>query len=71
MKKVIRHFKRWNEWRKNCLNSPLYKILVLLKIIESPSFRYFWTKEDGEAFRRGFEEGLNSTTSKTLEGEDE
>lgn len=35
---MIRHFKRWNVWRKQCLNNPIYKILVLFKLRYSPSF---------------------------------
>ena len=36
-------------WRKNCLNSPFYKLLVLFKIVESPSMPLTWTKEEQEA----------------------
>lgn len=59
MKKIITHLKRWNVWRKNCLNSPFYKLLVLFKIVESPSMPLTWTKEEQEAFYQGFLDGLN------------
>lgn len=41
MNKIIRHFKLWNEWRKNCLNKPFYKVMVLLGICYSPTFSQF------------------------------
>lgn len=59
-KKQIKHIKKWNEWRKGCLNSPIYKLLVLFKIKKSPTFEHFWTKEDGRAFWEGFMHGLKA-----------
>ena len=56
---MIKHIKKWNEWRKHCLNSPLHKLLVLLGIVKSPTFVHFPTKEDRESFMLGFLEGLN------------
>ena len=60
----IKHIKRWNEWRKHNGNSPLYKLLVLLGIVKSPTLPFVLTKEEGkamaEAFKKGFEEGLNN-----------
>ena len=38
MKKIFRHIKRWNHWRKCSLNSKWNKLLVLLGVIKSPSF---------------------------------
>lgn len=61
---MIKHIKRWNEWRKHNGNSPLYKLLVLLGIVKSPTLPYILTKEEGkavaEAFEKGFKEGLNN-----------
>lgn len=46
IKKLIKHIKRWNEWRKGCLNNPVHKLLVLFKVIESPTFKLFWSEDD-------------------------
>lgn len=40
MKKAIIHIKRWDKWRKRSLNSPFYKLLVLLGVIHSPTFEF-------------------------------
>ena len=37
MKKLINHIRRWNIWRKHCLNSNFHKILVLFGVIKSPT----------------------------------
>lgn len=37
MKNLIKHFRRWNIWRKRNLNGRLYKILVLFGITKSPT----------------------------------
>lgn len=37
MKKLIEHLKIWNEWRKGCLNSRLYKLGVLFGLTKSPT----------------------------------
>lgn len=37
MKKLIVHLKTWNEWRKGCLNSRLYKLGVLFGLAKSPT----------------------------------
>ena len=57
-KKQIKHIKKWNKWRKACLNSPIYKLQVLFKIKKSPTFEHFWTEEDGRALYEGFMQGL-------------
>jgi hypothetical protein len=43
---MIRRFKLWNKWRKNCLNGPLHKFLVLVGLVYSPTFRYFQMFEE-------------------------
>lgn len=58
IKKLIKHIKKWNAWRKQCLNNPVYKLLVLFKIIDSPTFEHIWTEEDAKEFREGFLQGL-------------
>lgn len=48
MKRFLRHCKRWNGWRKNNLNSPLHKFLVLIGLVYSPTFDFYCAFEDGE-----------------------
>lgn len=53
MKKLIRYFKEWNEWRKRNMNGKFYKFLVLIKIAKSPTFeshRQFGKMKWGVAF---------------------
>lgn len=38
IKKLIKHIKRWNLWRKHSMDSVIHKLLVLFKIIDSPTF---------------------------------
>lgn len=63
MRKIIYHIKKWNEWRKGSLNNPIYKLLVLFKLAKSPTFDWFWTKEETEQFIRGFEIGVGRIES--------
>ena len=37
MRKLIRHFRRWNIWRKYNVNGTLHHILVLFGIVYSPT----------------------------------
>lgn len=39
IRKIKRHFKRWNYWRKRSANSKLQKLLVLLGLARSSTFR--------------------------------
>ena len=41
-----RHFRKWNEWRKQNLNSKFYQLLVLLKVCISPTFELYITKQE-------------------------
>lgn len=50
-KKIKKHFKKWNSWRKYNTNSWLHKILVLLKLRHSPTFENWYYIED---IRKGF-----------------
>lgn len=54
----IKHIKRWNEWRKHNINSPLHKLLVLLGIIKSPTFLCVLTKEEQEEIVKALEEHI-------------
>jgi hypothetical protein len=38
MKEFIKHFKKWNKWRKLNTNSNIHKLLVLFKLVNSPTF---------------------------------
>jgi hypothetical protein len=38
MNKTLKHIRKWNRWRKCSLDSKLYKIGVLLKFVNSPTF---------------------------------
>lgn len=40
MRKLIKYLKIWNMWRKRNLNSKFYKILVLFKIVHSPTYEF-------------------------------
>lgn len=40
MKKLIDYFKCWNEWRKGNLNGTLHHILVLIGLVDSPTFDF-------------------------------
>lgn len=31
-------FELWKDWYKHCLNHPVYKFLVLIRLVNSPSF---------------------------------
>lgn len=47
---VIEYIKAWNRWRKGSLDSTLYKICVLLRLIKSPTFeqlRVIWREYGG------------------------
>lgn len=41
MQKLIKHYKLWYEWQKNCLNTWYYKLAVLLGLQLSPTFELF------------------------------
>ena len=41
-----RHFRRWNSWRKGNANCKFHQILVLLKLVKSPTFEMFFLPEE-------------------------
>ena len=51
---MIKHFKRWNDWRKHNSNSRFYKLLVLLGIVKSPTFALYLTEEESEKMHKAF-----------------
>lgn len=49
--KILRtnkHFRRWNIWRRYSLNGWFHKLLVLFKVIESPTMIYFSPPEEDD-----------------------
>lgn len=66
MKKIIRRFRRWNEWRRRVVNcSPFYKIFVLLGITQSPTFQVELLRDDiEEIIAKIAEEDRNSEKHK-------
>ena len=48
-------FELWKDWYKHCTNSPIYKILVLLRLANSPTFRNY------ESIKRKFDENPGLT----------
>lgn len=60
---MIKHIQKWNEWRKNNLNSPFHKILVLLKLHNSPTFEAFLTQKQMSKIIEAFEKGLKDGES--------
>ena len=37
-KEFKKHLKKWNRWRKSNLNGKIHKLLVLIKVVNSPTF---------------------------------
>lgn len=70
--RILKHVKRWNEWRKGNLNGRLYKILVLLKLAKSPTFELFVTEEEREeawlAFKKELEAALTENSNNSRNG---
>ena len=51
MNRFANHIKRWNAWRKGNTNSFWHKLLVLLKLRQSPTFEmYFVNIPDSTIF---------------------
>ena len=50
-KRLINHIKRWNKWRKHCVNGWLHKISVLFGGY-SPTFVFVLTDEEEEEIHR-------------------
>lgn len=62
MKNLIKHFRRWNIWRKYNRNSGLHKILVLFGVAKSPTMATVLLSEEINKINDSFVKGLNSTT---------
>lgn len=46
MKKLIRHIRRWNYWRKNNVNGRIHHFLVFIGLVESPTFSLTFLPEE-------------------------
>lgn len=46
LKSIVDYISMWNKWRKHNTNSKFHKLLVLLNIIHSPTFRHFFGIKD-------------------------
>ena len=49
-----RHFRRWNAWRKSSVNCKFHQILVLLKLVKSPTFEMFLLPEEIPTYKTIF-----------------
>lgn len=61
MSRLIKHFRRWNIWRKHNVNHKLHKFLVLIGFTKSPTMTYVLLSEELEELEkidRAFSEGL-------------
>lgn len=45
---MLNHIRRWNIWRKRCLNGPIHKILVLFGVIKTPTMPFVMLPEEEE-----------------------
>lgn len=54
---MLNHIRRWNIWRKGCLDGPVHKILVLFGVIKSPTMASVWLPEEVEGYQKGLKEG--------------
>lgn len=50
MRKIINHIRRWNLWRKDCLNNRIYKFFVLIGLIKSPTMALIYLPEEWDMF---------------------
>lgn len=51
---MLNHIRRWNIWRKGCLNGPIYKIQVLFSMIHSPTMKFVLLPEEKEEITKSF-----------------
>lgn len=62
MKNLIKHFRRWNIWRKYNRNGRLYKILVLFGVTKSPTMTTVLLPEEADDIFDSIIKDLTSTT---------
>lgn len=56
IRRAVLHIRRWNVWRKGCLNGPFYKFLVLVGLVKSPTFVLALLPEEQKAFSKALAE---------------
>ena len=52
---MINHIRRWNIWRKHCLNNPFHKFLVLIGFIKSPTILFTPLPEEWQKVEEVFD----------------
>ena len=62
MKNLIKHFRRWNIWRKRNCNGRLHKILVLFGVTKSPTMATVLLPEEVDDIFDSIIKDLTSTT---------
>lgn len=55
----MKHIKKWLHWSKHSLDPPISKILVLFKIIKSPTFDALITPKEFEELMKDFWDSLD------------
>ena len=68
---MIKHIKRWNKWRKFNANSWFHKLLVLLGLRNSPTFKFVLTDEEEVEFNRQIDEALGIVNSNADDEDDD
>lgn len=68
IKRLIRHIKRWNKWRKHCANGWLHKISVLFGG-HSPTFQLTLTDEELEEMEQALIKAMGDTPVQILRDE--
>ena len=57
IKRLIKHIRRWNIWRKRNTNGNMHHILVLLGIIHSPTYEFTFLPEETWSFASSVKKG--------------
>lgn len=55
---MLNHIRRWNIWRKHCLNGPIYKILVLFGVIKSSTMAFVLLPKEKQEMMDAFHKSL-------------
>lgn len=64
MTKLLKHIRRWNKWRKDCLNSPIYKFFVLIGFIKSPTMPLVLLDEERDEIQNAFMKGVQDAANR-------
>lgn len=66
---MVKHIRRWNIWRKGCLNSKWHKLLVLLGLRQSPTMVWTLLPEERNTMNDMYRRAL--ATGKSVAGTNE